>query len=39
MINHNGNEDEIKKIDHIDTAKIDLDLDIDVNIVNKKVFQ
>ena len=39
MINYDGNEDENKKIDNIDAAKIDLDLDMDANIVNKKVFQ
>ena len=39
MINYDGNEDENKKIDNIDTAKIDLDLEMDANIVNKKVFQ
>ena len=38
-INHNENEDENDKIDHIDVVKIDLGLDMDTYKGNKKVSQ
>ena len=37
MINHNENDDENEKIDHIDTAWANLLLDMDTHILNKSV--